>query len=324
MPDILKKIKEKIYSVVRKQPKKYSFSVSDIFFANCIQGELLRWDVAVKYLAIENYYGKNDFGFNLYAKMQNLRTGDDVADKAIENFKNLIVSWETNGYDEKSCIYLDSDFTLQNGAHRLAMALYHNMPYINTHLLHRGKSASFGRDWFQKKGFTEDELSIIDSKSQELFRKANRPFTFIIWSPAVHLADNILNDLSAYGEISNIRKYSSSKKVHEKIIRNIYSIDDIAKWKIDKKVEFFSEFNPEFICADVLFPYHNFKMNNAGTDIVSSVCMSAKREIRAIYKDKIDNYIYDVILHACDNFQQTDLMNAYLSESEAVNYTLTV
>lgn len=324
MKKIIKRIKDKIYFAITPPPAVIKRSVSDIIISNSDGANLLRWDIAVKYLAIENYYGKNDFGFDMYARMQNLRTGDNVADEAVKNFKNLIVSWEMNGYDEKSCIYLDSDFTLQNGAHRLAMALYHDMPYINTHLLHRDKPASFGRNWFKEKGFSETELAIIDNKAQELFRKSNKPFTFIIWSPAVQLVNFILDDLSAYGEISNVRKYTCSKNEYEKIIRKIYSIDDIAKWKIDKKVEFFNKFKPEFICVDVLFPSHNFKLNNSGSDIVSTVCMSAKREIRAIYKDKIDNYIYDVILHACDNFRQTDLMNTYLSELTALNYTLTV
>lgn len=324
MKNLLKKVKDKLYFTINPPPAVIRRSVSDIIVANSIQDSLNRWDIAVKYLAIENYYNKNDFGFDLYIKMQNLRTKANVGRQAVENFKKLIVSWETNGYDENSCIYLDNDYTLQNGAHRLAMALYHNMPYINTHLLHRDKPASFGRDWFEESGFTDEEISVISDKAREIFDKANRPFTFIIWSPAIHLADEIINDLSGYGSVSNVRKYSCTEREYEKIIRKIYSIDDIAKWKIDTKVDFFKKHSSEFVCADVLFPYHNFKMNNSNTDIVSSVCLNAKKETRSIYKDRIENYIYDVILHACDNFRQTDLMNTYLSELQAVQQTVSV
>ena len=36
-----------------------------------------RYDVFVRCLAIDNYFGKNDYGFNMYNKMQKLRVGTD-------------------------------------------------------------------------------------------------------------------------------------------------------------------------------------------------------------------------------------------------------
>lgn len=169
MHGILGQIKNKVHSLVAPQPKSSSIAVSDIYIANCQGKQLLRWDVAVKLLAIENYYGKNDFGFDLYAKMQNARAGFDRAEEAKENFVKLIRSWEERGYDPKSCIYVDNDLTLQNGAHRLAMAIYHGMPYINAYTLHRDKPKDFGEKFFASSGFSQEEMELIREKSLEIY-----------------------------------------------------------------------------------------------------------------------------------------------------------
>ena len=106
--------------------------------------------------------------------MQNLRTKANVGRQAVENFKKLIVSWETNGYDENSCIYLDNDYTLQNGAHRLAMAIYHGMPYINAYTLHRDKPKDFGEKFFASSGFSQEEMELIREKSLEIYNSFKR------------------------------------------------------------------------------------------------------------------------------------------------------
>ena len=169
MHSILNRVKDKVYSVVARPPKVLRLSVADIFFANCDGKQLLRWDIAVKLLAIENYYGKNDFGFDLYAKMQNARAGFDRAAEAKESFVSLILNWEENGYDPTSCIYVDNDLTLQNGAHRLAMAIYYGMPYINAHTLHRDKPRDFGEKFFADSGFSADEMETIRNKCLEIY-----------------------------------------------------------------------------------------------------------------------------------------------------------
>ena len=171
MAGLLKKIKDKIYFTINPPPEKQSLAVADIFLANCDGEDVLRWDIIVKYLARENYYGLNDYGFRLYSKMQQARSSADSSEIAIENFRKLIVSWEKNGYDENSCIYLDNDLFLQNGAHRMAMAVYHNLPYINAYYLHRKKPDGFGESFFAENGFTDEELSLIRNKASELYSK---------------------------------------------------------------------------------------------------------------------------------------------------------
>ena len=163
------KVKNIILNFIKRKPKKISLPVSDIFIANCEGETLLRWDIVVKYLAIENYYGENDFGFELYLKMQSARSWPARAIESLKDFKDLIKSWEINGYDKNSCIYVDTDLILHNGAHRMALALYHNEPYINAYYIQRNKPADFSELWFCSNNFSEAEISIIRKKSDDLF-----------------------------------------------------------------------------------------------------------------------------------------------------------
>ena len=54
MKKIIKKIKDKIYFAITPPPAVIKRSVSDIIISNSDGVNLLRWDIAVKYLAIEN------------------------------------------------------------------------------------------------------------------------------------------------------------------------------------------------------------------------------------------------------------------------------
>ena len=58
-----------------------------------------RYDTIVRLLAIENYYGLNNCGWNLYCKMQDSRKFKGYSIESKENFIKLIKSWEENGYD---------------------------------------------------------------------------------------------------------------------------------------------------------------------------------------------------------------------------------
>jgi hypothetical protein len=50
--------------------------VRELFFQQQRGNKFNRYDIVVRYLAIENYYKINDFGFNLYNKMQINRVGE--------------------------------------------------------------------------------------------------------------------------------------------------------------------------------------------------------------------------------------------------------
>ena len=136
------------------------FPTNDLFLAQFKGMNFNAVDIVVKYLAIENYYGLNDFGFNLYKKMQMLRTGKNWNDR----FISLIKSVEKS-YDDDSKIETDLNYSIHDGAHRTALALFHNKKNVPVRLFNTSiYRRSYDLSWFYENLFTKEELEIIKNK----------------------------------------------------------------------------------------------------------------------------------------------------------------
>lgn len=86
--------------------------------------------MAVRYLAIEEYYGKNAVGFEIYKKFMSLHCSENTAEKRVDNFKQLIYKWDKDGYDEKQTIGVMEDGQIIDGRHRLALACYYGQQVV--------------------------------------------------------------------------------------------------------------------------------------------------------------------------------------------------
>lgn len=119
-------------------------------------------DVIVKIMAIENYFGKNNYGIDMYNKMQKIRVSENKLierEKANnqENFVNLIKSFEKNGFNDKYPIELNKKFEVFEGSHRLACAIYFGIEEIpvtfNKYFWEL--TYDYSPEWFENSGMVE-------------------------------------------------------------------------------------------------------------------------------------------------------------------------
>ena len=164
------------------------FSVRDILLAQFEDGRAVFYDIAVRLIAIDQFYKKNDYGYQMYARMQK-EAGNGTF--WLERFIKLIESYEKNGFDESYPIHVDEDLKCFDGAHRLALALYHNKEFIPM-IVHQGH---MHRRWninlFWELGFSSAEIKLIQSKAIELFNNCKYPYVGVIWPSAAELSDEI-------------------------------------------------------------------------------------------------------------------------------------
>lgn len=80
--------------------------------------------IAVRYLAIENYYGKNTIGYDIYLKLMELHTSHETAVKRLSTFIKLIKDWEKLGYDDTKSIDILENGILIDGTHRFSLGVY--------------------------------------------------------------------------------------------------------------------------------------------------------------------------------------------------------
>ena len=271
-----------------------------------------RYDTIVRLLAIENYYGLNNCGWNLYCKMQDSRKFKGYSIESKENFIKLIKSWEENGYDVNSSIIVNSKIKLWDGSHRLALALFHNIKKLSLSINDISDTHFYGIEWFYENDFTLKEINIIESRLEKLLKEYNKGvyISCILWAPMAEYFEEVTEKINSIFPVSNVKDISFSNDTYTRMVRGIYKIDDIADWKIEKKIEYMQNYplkKIRFLNIFVEYPIFRFKQSNFNTILVQGEIL--KRIFRNCYKDKINNYFYDILVHTADNTVQTEYIN---------------
>lgn len=296
---------------------------NDLFLGQFINDNYNAYDIIVKYLAIEQFYGKNDFGFDLYNKMQKIRTGKDWQ----KRFEELIKSFES-GYDEKSYIETDLNYSIHDGAHRTAIAMHNgidnlNVKLFNTYLYRR----LYGFDWFLENDFTKNEKEIILKKYDELYKKNNKPYYCILWSPSRELFEIIEEKLLAEEQIIEVcssQIVCIPKNEFKKFIYDVYSTDDIKKEKLDIKYDrimnsmlkdnYFPDSYPIKVMK-ILMRNPDFRVKPITGLPQSKTTMHLKTKIRDMYQYLITEYYYDIMMHMTDNTIQNNAVEKILKRT---------
>lgn len=309
---------KKIYSVlisqikiIRQKEKNFSheYDIREILMQQNTPEGYNRLDIFVRLLAVEEEHGLNDYGWNLYRKMQDARVPNE--DKSTEErvviFKKLIASWKENGYDCNYEIWLDKNLNLDDGSHRLALALYYGVETINCKVLMINHEINYGEDWFRRNGFNENEISIIKAKALSYLANLKIRITCILWPPVLRFFDEITEMISEKYKVESSMDLMFSDDTFRRYIKGVYRIDDIDDWKIERKLEYMSEY-PEkkirLLIIEFAYPRFRYKELNKNTILIQGEELKAK--IRDIYKNKMDHYFYDIICHTGDNVLQSE------------------
>lgn len=128
------------------------------------------YSIAVRYLAIEQYYEKNDYGYDIYRKALRLHCGKRTAEKRLSSFLSLIQNWEKYGYKSEFVILINENNELLDGMHRVALAIYYQLDEVICDMF---KNTSYFYEWngsgvlIPKKklleaDFTNEQLEIIE------------------------------------------------------------------------------------------------------------------------------------------------------------------
>lgn len=115
--------------------------------------------IAVRYLAIEQYFGKNDYGYDIYKKAQELHCGAKTAKKRLLSFCKLIQNWKSHGYQSNYKIQIDENNELLDGVHRTTLARYFQMDEVMCDIF---KASPYYFEW------RGSNIFLTDSKIQEV------------------------------------------------------------------------------------------------------------------------------------------------------------
>jgi|GEM_PF-1920956 len=324
----LKKMIHIIYSVLKKVDIIKCFFIKKMLdkgFYICIPPEVLlvqeykatnfcRYDTIVRLLTIENYLEKGDDAFVLYNKMQYARG----ALEGYENrFKNLINSVYSSYYRINSVIKVGRDGHLLDGSHRLAIALYFQIPLITCELISTHKGVmDYGMDWFLENGFSKEECELIQNKKESVFWDKGLYFPVILWPAVSEFFGEIVLDISKKYRIVSSNEYLFTDDAFEIFIRDIYEVDDIEEWKINKKIDVLKPFRKIIMLLWVEFPNPGYRKKGFNNAYISTVGEQFKSNIREKYKKRVKNYFNDIICHTSDNHEQNKIIYKIFADLE--------
>lgn len=132
----------------------------------------------------------------------------------------------------------------------------------------------------------------------------------ILWNSMQDHLQDVIFDIATYGQITNSFSMDLGNS-YEKFVRDIYSQDEIAEWKVDKKVEtMFQCSNSRKITVVFInietskMEYHILKKRMVYVNLENM-----KTEIRKKYSQLVDYYFFDNIFHVTDDEREynTDL-----------------
>ena len=139
-----------------------------------IESCLNNYGLAVRYLAVEQFFGKNQIGYNLYVRFHALYCRRETAEQRLIEFCNLIKNWKERGYDKRKRILINSQYEVIDGLHRITVAKYFGEEYVVCDVFSNKISAASLQG--NKALLTEQALreSDFDKEEGEVLRKVNQ------------------------------------------------------------------------------------------------------------------------------------------------------
>ena len=283
-----------------------------------------RLDIIVRKALLDSI-GTDEYSFHrtLYNKMQHLRTGHSTHTNGmpwLEQFLLLDRSFLKNGYLEKYPLIVNDQMHLINSSHRAALCLHHNINEIpvkvvsdwRPHLENTGVKSKtyfdYGIEWFSGNGFTEAEIQIIEESKKKTFDEVNLFFYAILWPPAKDCFSEIKEHIKNNYEIMSERTIDL-KNNFDSIVEEVYKIDNIEDWKLEKKIKSMKESTTSrevMILKIDLFSSKFRKKTNFPECEIAIDAERIKSEVRDNYRDKVNKYFYDIIIHMSDNYLHVD------------------
>lgn len=126
--------------------------------------------LAVRLAAIEQYDGKNSFGYDYYIRAQMMHCEEHTARQRLQQFKRLMEDWKKYGYRREYPLCLNRGCEVIDGNHRLALAVYHGqrtifcniyptmIPLIDIH----GQEPIMPRAVLMQHGFMQEDMERLN------------------------------------------------------------------------------------------------------------------------------------------------------------------
>ncbi len=276
-----------------------------------VGGEFSRYDIFLRYLAVKSI-DRGDGKFEkVYGEMQELRQGKT----AHQDITALVESMKRRGYLSRYPVPVSRDGHILDGSHRLACALYLDIWEVPIEIQPERRTVDFGRRWFVQRGFDGVLIAEMDKVRDELFERHGVWFSVILWPPVKEWFDEISAKIRGRFTVRWEKDLNLGSSFPD-FARRIYAIDDIDRWKVERKLHAMKSYEPEVHLMALEIPEPRFRIKKRTCAYLSDEGASLKKWIRNSYRRRVPDYIYDIVCHTGDNHEHNResfrIINEYL------------
>ena len=222
----------------------------------------------------------------------------------------FLINIQDNGFSLAYPILVNKDFHIVDGAHRLACALFFKEKYIPVKVNKRLDYSPYGINWFEKNDFSSEELNFLRRKKDEIFYKNHLYFEVVLWPPVAQYFDEIEEMIRKEFAVISSVDYKGMANFTT-YIKDLYKIDSIKNWKVGLKIKGMSPFSKDIRVVKIEILEPDFREKSNG-HLISKKVEELKKQVRALYKDKVDNYFHDIIIHIGDNYSHSKQSQKFL------------
>jgi hypothetical protein len=180
--------------------------------------------VAARLLDIEEYFSNGRCDDNSIFRWQNKTSQFAYGNKynktlGNEKFKNLIESYKTNGYDERSAIIVNKNYRILDGTHRLALNIYYKMDTINVCVISRSAKTINSTNWYYKIGMKTVDIKRILARYKEIKNGYKvHDFVAILQTEAASYYDSITDDMKILCKVERYEDVINDDNYIQRII----------------------------------------------------------------------------------------------------------
>ena len=140
--------------------------------------EKAKYNLAVRYLAAAQSYGKNDCGWEFYRKAMSYLYSEELVESRTDNYKKLIDNVKAKGLIlEKNPICVDFTHKIIDGLHRASIASFLGknellcQVYEAPNAFNINESLYLTKEMLQEAGFSEKDITIMQETADKMLNK---------------------------------------------------------------------------------------------------------------------------------------------------------
>ena len=283
------------------------------------------FNTIVKYLTIEEFFGKNNYGLGLNkilnGRLEGTFSGEsDDTHKSLESFVKRVYK---DGFSGDDTVLINDKQIMIAGSNVLAIALYFDIEEVPVKITsaiprERGKGNRYvDNKCFKNQGFTDKEIEFIQKRKEVIFLDRGLYFPGVLWGPVSDYFEEIIKRMSKKHRVVVLTDYTfKTEDDFFEMLQRLYSWEAISLEIVKMKFESLLG-HPRVVRFFYLeIPEPAFKMDERQGSWFSSVVKDIKETLRREYSKKIDNYIRDIVIHIGDNFEHNRHILKVIKDTE--------